>query len=305
MRAIVPILMAIACRGLYAQPADAHRAFEVASIKPSAPLTGNGGPRFMGMTGGPGSRDPGRFTCSNCSLSMLVTQAYDIQRYQLTGPSWLDTERFDITAKVPEGATKEQFRLMQQDLLAERFKLTLHHEKKEMPLYELVIGKNGPKLKESAEDPAPQGAGPAPGPPPPPGPPKIDKDGYPVLHAGRGTMMVMMNGRARVQFSNQTMEQFVRMLSGQLRRPVTDATGLKSKYDFALFWTSENMGMAGRGGLAPPPDGGAPLVSLPDSDSGPTLFGALQEQLGLKLEQKKGPVDILVIDHMEKVPTEN
>ena len=301
MRAIVPILMAIACRGLFAQPADAHSAFEVASIKPSSPPGGNGGPMLVGMTGGPGSRDPGRFTCSNCSLSNLVTQAFDIQRFQLTGPSWLDSERFDITAKIPDGATKEQFRLMQRDLLTERFKLTLHHETKEMPLYELVIGKNGPKLKESVEGPEPPSATPPPG----AGPPKIDKDGYPILPAGRGMMMMMMNGRARLQFGNQTMEQFVRMLSGQVGRPVTDATGLKSKYDLTLSWVPENMGMAGRGGLAPPPEGGAPLPSLPDRDTGPTLFGALQEQLGLKLEQKKGPVDILVIDHLEKVPTEN
>jgi len=119
--------------------------------------------------------------------------------------------------------------------------------------------------------------------------------------------MAIMNGRARMQASQQTMEQFAGMLSGQLGKPVTDATGLKGKYDFELYWVASGMmGFGGRGLPVPPPEGGAgaaPVIS--DPDSGPTLIGAVQEQLGLKLEQKKGPVDIIVIDHIEKVPTEN
>src|SRR5207247_8322826 len=126
--------------------------------------------------------DPGRWTAQNMSLSNLITRAYDLKRYQYSAPSWLDDERFDITAKVPEGATKEQFQTMIQNLLAERFKLTIHREKKEMAGYELVVAKNGPKLKESVDVPQPDGAGSA-TPGPPPGPPKLnlDKDGFPEL----------------------------------------------------------------------------------------------------------------------------
>ena len=264
------------------------------------------------MSGGPGSPTPGLFTCQNCTLPMLLTQAYDIKPYQLSGANGLEAERFNISAKVPAGTTKEDFRLMQQNLLAERFKLKIHHEKKEMQMYELVVGKNGPKLKESVEAPAAQDGAPAPPAAFVPGPPKLDKDGFPDLPPGeRGPMIFMVNGRARMKANQQTMEQFAGMLSSQMGKPVTDATGLKGKYDFTLTWAPDGMmmGPMGRGGpMPPPPDGGgapAPLAGAPDGDSGPTLIGAIQEQLGLRLEQKKGPVDIVVIDHMEKVPTEN
>jgi uncharacterized protein (TIGR03435 family) len=268
---------------------------------------------FMGSSGGPGSRDPGLFKCTNCSLSMLVSMAYDLKRYQLTAPGWMETERFDITAKIPEGATKEQFRLMQQNLLTERFKLAVHHEKKELPMYELVVAKNGPKFKESEEEAAPPDGGPPPG---PPGPPTIGKDGFPVFPAGGRGGMIMMNGKARMQARKESMEQFTNMLSNQVNRPVTDATGLKGKYDFTLDFTADMVMMRGPGGagIPPPPPGGgttggggagAPVSIGSEADSGPTIFSAIQSQLGLKLESKKGTVDILVVDHIEKVPTEN
>lgn len=310
MRVIAGIALTFfASCGAYGQSAEAPPAFEVASIRPAAPPEPSRGMR-VGRSGGPGTKDPTRVTYENFSLSNLVTEAYDIKRYQISGPSWLDSERFDVKAKVPEGATKEQYRLMLQNLLAERFKLTLHHDKKEMPMYELVVAKNGPKMKESVDDPAPKDD-PAPASPPPSGPPKftMDKDGYPVLPPGSGPMTIMMNGRARMQVSKMSMQDFAGRLSGQVSRPVTDATGLKGKYDFILSWAADGMGPRGPGGLMPPPppppEGGVPMASTPDLDSGPTLFAAIQQQLGLKLEPKKGLVDILVIDHMEKVPTEN
>src|ERR1039457_5492305 len=110
------------------------------------------------MSGGPGTPDPGQLTYTNVSLKNILTNAYNVKGYQLSGPKWLDSERFDITAKIPMGATKEQFQLMLQNLLAERFKLTLHHETKELPMYALVVGKGGSKLKESVEDDAAAGA---------------------------------------------------------------------------------------------------------------------------------------------------
>ena len=134
----------------FGQAAAESPTFEVASVKPAEPQTGMG-IRVM-MRGGPGSADPGQITYSNVSLKNVLTIAYAVKGYQISGPKWLDSERFDIVAKIAKGATKEQFQLMLQNLLAERFKLTLHHETKELPMYALVVGKGGPKLKESVEE---------------------------------------------------------------------------------------------------------------------------------------------------------
>ena len=293
-------LMALASCGVYAQPS-----FEVASIKPSAPPSATGArmARRVGCSGGPGSTDPGLLTCTNMNLSNLVTTAYDVYHFQLSGPDWMDTTMFDIAAKIPPGTTKEQLRLMEQRLLVERFKLTVHHENKEMQMYELSVGKNGPKLKESVEAPAPkegEGSGPV---PPPPAPPKftMGSDGFPVL-SPNSNMMIMINGRARRVQTNETMGNFARFLSGQLGRPVTDATGLNGKYDTVLTWASEG-NMPARAGTAASSDAAA-SASTPEAEPLPTIIQAVQA-LGLKLEQKKGPVDILVIDHAEKQPTEN
>src|ERR1700734_1967440 len=107
------------CAAAYAQTPNGQPSFDVATIKPAAPP--NGGPDPVGMGGGPGTKDPGRYTCSFCNLQMLMAQAYDVAGYQLTIPTALNEGRFEVTAKVPEGATKEQFKLMLQNLLAERF----------------------------------------------------------------------------------------------------------------------------------------------------------------------------------------
>jgi len=267
----------------------AQTTFEVASVHPSAPP--NGGRIRVGCQGGPGRGDPGRMTCNNADLLMLVTMAYDLRRYQVSAPDWMSTERYDITATVPEGATKEQAAVMLQKLLAERFKMAIHRGKKEMPVYQVVVGKNGPKLKE-AEDLPPE----APGQPLPPGPPKLDANGFPMLPPGRRSINMMMNGKARMVSSGMTMEQFANFLSNQVDRPVTDGTGLKGKYDISIYWATDRMLPMG-----PNPSGEA----RPETDNGPNIFAAVQEQLGLRLEGKKGAVEVLVVDHAEKVPVEN
>jgi uncharacterized protein (TIGR03435 family) len=281
--------------------------FEVASIKPAPPPTG--GMILVMMSGGPGSADPGRVTFTNMTVKNILMRAYEVKSYQISGPGWLDSERFDIVAKVPQGATKEQFALMIQNLLAERFKLTLHHEKKDLPMYALVVAKNGPKLKESVDDRNAKDAGSAPplGPPPPPGP--MGKDGFPQLPpgaGGRGILMMGMNGRARISGTKRSMAELADGLAGFLDRPVVDMTELKANYDFTLYFDPEGMmglmGPIGRGGPGGPGEGGAPVTSAPESVS---IFTAVQEQLGLKLDQRKGPVDLLVIDHLEKVSTDN
>ena len=314
-------LVVFASCAALAQTAENSPTFEVASVKPAAPITGN---RIMvGMRGGPGSNDPGQITYNNVTLKDVLTNAYGVKRFQISGPGWLDSERYDIVAKVPRGATKAEFMMMLQNLLAERFKLTLHKEKKDLPMYALVVAKNGPKLKESVEDAAPKegeapkaGGPAADGPAPPIGKLPMGKDGFPALPpamGGRGgTSMIFMNGNVRLTANKQTMSGLSDMLSVQFDLPVVDMTGLTGKYDFTLYFAPEGLaGMRLPGG--PPPDAsppgeagpGMPMASAPDGQSSPNLFTALQEQLGLKLEQKKGPVDLLVIDHMEKTPIEN
>jgi uncharacterized protein (TIGR03435 family) len=301
--------------------------FEAASVRPATPPTPDGRGRIFlrGPSGGPGTKDPGRINYPNMSLRALLMSAYEVKNYQITGPAWLDTERFDINATLPPDTTKEQFRVMLQNLLIERFKLAVHREKKELPMYELTVAKGGPKLKESpppppasaADDDAP------PAPPPLPAQPKIGPDGFPELplpvSSRGGLFMMMMPGRARFTAVRQTMHDLAERLTMQMNRPVTDVTGLTAKYDFTLTFSPEGMNgpmgpmgpPPGGVGVAvpapPPPPAGGPTdnVFAPQGDPPPTIFGALQSQLGLKLESKKGDVEIIVVDHIEKTPTQN
>ena len=230
--------------------------FEAASVKPATPPVPDGQGRILmvGNTGGPGSKDPGRIHYPYMNLKGLLVNAYDVKSLQVSGPAWLDTERFDITATMPPDTTKEQFRAMLRNLLAERFKLATHRETKELPLYSLVATKNGPKMTESAEVTAPKDDGDA---PPPPMQPKMGPDGFPILPlAGRaGLFMIMMPGRARLIAHEQTMQDLANRLTDLLSRPVTDATALKAKYDFTLTFSPE--GIAGPMGPMPPPPPGA------------------------------------------------
>src|SRR6202050_2161745 len=159
MRRVGAALLFFTSCAAFAQTTAATPSFEVAPIKPAAPPAASMGPGGgmkiairMGSQGGPGTSDPGQITYSSMPIKSLLVTAYGVKTYQVSGPSWMDTERFDIVAKVPPGATKDDVKLMLQNLLAERFKLTLHREKKELPMYALMVAKNGPKLKESPPD---------------------------------------------------------------------------------------------------------------------------------------------------------
>src|SRR5947209_8710373 len=175
------------------------QSFEVASIKPAPPPSDPH--KFMvGMRGGPGTPDPGQITYSNVTIRNVLMNAYDVKEFQISGPAWLNNERYDITAKVPPGTTKEQFKLMLQNLLAERFKVTLHHETKDLPMFALVVAKGGSKLKESAPlPPPPTDGGPGEAPNSYGAAPKttFNKDGMPQLPAGTrgGTMMMASAGK--------------------------------------------------------------------------------------------------------------
>jgi uncharacterized protein (TIGR03435 family) len=256
------LLAVLIATSLAAQPR-----FEAAAIKPGPPPA----PGINTIArGGPGSSDPALATLENIDLFSLTAMAYGIQRYQLSAPGWMSTARFTITARIPAGSTVGDYRVMLQNLLAERFGLTLHHEQKEIQIADLVVAKNGPRLKESAPDltaPVPNGLQP---PPPKGGPPP----GY--------------NGPFNLNLKRASMEQFTAMLSGLFDQPVIDATGLTGRYDITLY------ALVG----ANPPN--------PDTTNAPLpLIDAVQEQLGLKLISKKSTVDVIVIDHIEKTPTEN
>jgi uncharacterized protein (TIGR03435 family) len=283
--------------------------FEVASIKAANPTQpGQGGMMFMGCRGGPGTNDPVRWNCENITIPNLVGSAFDLKPFQIQGLSDELSPRmggrmgqlFNIAAKVAEGATKEQFRQMQQNLLIERFGLKFHFEKKEIQGYELLIVKSGPKFKESEPEspkaPASEEAS------VPVSLPKLVMgiDGFPIMPPDR-TGIIMTKDRARGHWIRTTMETIAEFLQGQTRKPVIDATGLKSKYDLSIEWAPDPMGNAAPIAL------GTASGTLPAASefSGPSIFTALQEQLGLKLQPKKVPIDILMIDHIEEMPTEN
>jgi uncharacterized protein (TIGR03435 family) len=274
--------------------------FEVASIKPAAPQAM--GRMQMGGGGGPGTPDPGRIRFTNMPLRMLIMRAYDVQSFQVSGPSWMDSQHFDVIAKVPHGATKEEARMMLQNLLADRFKLKLHKESKEAPIYHLVVAKGGIRMKEASQTaaaPAEDAGG------PPPGPPLRGKDGLLRTPHGQLGIQGMRNGRMRMRGDAVTMARLTDILSMALGRPVVDKTGLTGAYDVTLDFSSEGMGPGPKGPVAGA-GGGNPAEAPGDSDdSGPTIFTALQSQLGLKLESRKGAVDLLIVDSVEKLPTEN
>src|SRR5579883_660431 len=293
----------LCCAAVAQQPKGP--AFEVATVKPAAPpQMGPKGPMMMmGIRGGPGTNDPGQWQAMGMPLSRLIAAAYNVRNYQVSGPSWMDSERFDITAKVPPGTTKEQFYVMLQNLLAERFKLVVHKESKDGPVYALVVAKGGVKMKESPKiDPATDGDTPPP-------PPKIGPDGMPSKPMGRGGrgMGIMIGPKGlRMQGSNVTMERLSGVLSEQLGRPVVDKTGLTGEYDISMDFSPE--GLPGMRGMPVPPPGAGPdgpRGGGPDVGEGaPSLFTAIQD-LGLKLESRKAPVDLIVVDSAEKTPVEN
>jgi uncharacterized protein (TIGR03435 family) len=268
--------------------------FEVASIKQAAPQTEG---RFMVRMGS----DPGRVDYANVSLKNVLARAYKVKQYQINGPAWLDSERYDITAKVPDGVKEDQVPAMLQALLVERFNMSVHKESKEQSIYALVVGKGGPKLKES--DPGDDK-----------GPAMIGGNGAKLAGAlggggGRGGGgMMMVNGNGRIQANGVGMPNFSDMLSNMLDKPVMDMTELKGRYDITLEMSPDEMAgmkrMAGGRGMAGGGGAGADHGPAPDGEGSASIFTAIQG-LGLKLEPRKAPVDFVVVDKADRVPTAN
>lgn len=254
--------------GLYGQapasPPAAPTAFTVASIKPDR----SGDNRFM-LRPLPGAG----LTATGVTLKMLIMTAYGVAAYQIEGaPSWTGTERWDIEAKT-EGfqglLPRDQFAVLLRGLIEDRFRLKTRRETKKMPIYALLVAKNGPKLK------------------PRPGDASAAK---PLMQFGNGS----------ATFTDSSVASLAGQLTLSLGRPVVDRSGIQGSYDFTLEWTpAPDEGGPQTIGLPPRAEPPRPAVS-----NGPSIFTALQEQLGLRLESRKGPVDILVIDHVER-PSEN
>jgi uncharacterized protein (TIGR03435 family) len=320
MRSIATTLFLLGGSAVFAQ----NPTFEVASIKPAAPQTEG---RFMVQMGG----DPGRIDYKNVSLRDLVRNAYGVKDYQVVAPDWMMSARYDVQAKLPPDTPQEQRNLMLQQLLADRFLLKTHKESKEVPIYSLVVGKNGPKLKKAAEQPAPtvteapatgSGPGTASGPAAggggraafgggPGAGPGGRGPGGPGGRGGAGMIMMRMEGpgKLRLTANATTTSNLADMIARQVDRPVFDDTKLTDRYDVELEFKPENGAgmMKGMPMMMPHGDGGGGDARgpAPDGVEAPSIFTAVQDQLGLKLEAKKGPIETIVVDHSEKTPTEN
>jgi uncharacterized protein (TIGR03435 family) len=269
-------------------------AFEAASLKPTAD-PGKDGRIMRQMKGGPGSSDPGRFTYSNVTLKMLVQMAYNLKEFQIEGPDWIDGDGYDLVATMPQGTTQEQSNQMMQTLLAERFKVVFHRETKPMPVYALVVGKNGSKMKEVEVQAASEA-------------PLADPSAR-GGRSGRGGIRLMMSPTGIRMSGPMTMAQLSDQLTRRLGRPVLDQTELTKTYDVDITWMPDerdgaNMKIAaiqhgggdGAGTAGGPSNATEPTFTLPQ---------ALDQNLGLKLEARKSSADMFVIERAEKSPVEN
>jgi uncharacterized protein (TIGR03435 family) len=236
--------------------AAAPPAFEVASVKPA-------GARCAGRR----SIDLQQVRYGNFSLKGLVRDAYQVELYQIDAPEWLDSQCYDVAAKLPDGASKEQIPAMLQALLAERFRMTVHKEMRRDRVYALVVAKNGPRLKES----------------------KVQSD---------RPQSVELHADGHMEFTSATPASFSSAMSVLLARPVVNMTDIQGYYDITLNVTRGDLA-----GLRLPSDGAAP-DTLPKNSASSSIFAAMQE-LGLKLESRNAPIEHIVVDSAEKIPTGN
>jgi uncharacterized protein (TIGR03435 family) len=221
----------------------------------------------------------------------LILIAYDIPIYRLSEQSDLYTQRLDVEAKMAVDTTREQFNVMLQNLLADRLGLKVHWATKQIDMYALVVAKGGPKFKVVAPD-SPQASDDASknG-----NPDRVGPDGFPIPPPGNGPWMgAAPGGKMGMRGHNETTAELAGAIGPRtLDAPLTDATGLTGKYDYTIFWSTTATDAVRRG---------TPATDDPD---GPSIFDAVQDQLGLKIEKRKGPVQMLVVDHVDKRPTEN
>ncbi|MGH9647775.1 MAG: TIGR03435 family protein [Bryobacteraceae bacterium] len=241
--------------------ANANPAFEVATIRPSDPASPG---QIITLRGA-------EVITTNVTVHALINLAYWLHPKQLTGgPAWTESDKFDVAGKpdAPGQPNVDQMKMMIQKLLADRFQLKVHFEKRDLPVYAIMIAKSGVKLIKSQDDP----------------------NGIPAWGFGRTP------SGTRIIFRNAPLSQVTAVLQNSMDKPVVDQSGLSGRYDFTVTFTPDPAQAALIGGPAPP------AADNPDAAS--DLFTAFQQQLGLKLESTKAPVDVMVIDKVEK-PSQN
>jgi uncharacterized protein (TIGR03435 family) len=256
--------------------------FDVATVKPAAPEAAGRFPipaeieASVRMQGGPGSKSPERIDYKYVTLKMLLERAYDAKPSQIIGPGWLSSERYDVVANVPVGTDAAGFRAMLQHLLTERFKIRMRTESKTQPVYELVVAKGGLRLQPAVKDPV-----------------FADDDERRawMQKATRASLEAMVKQREAtgqtgpsrgISDTDATLEKIAQRLSSIVDRLVFDRTGLQGSYSFRLNWV---------------PDGA--------QGNGPSIYAAVEEQLGLKLQPANMVLEQMMIEAAEKVPTEN
>jgi len=236
------VLLAAAIGAAAAQPLT----FEVASVKPNLTDSGHSSNHTR----------PTSLIMDNSTLAGLIRSAYGLRPDQLIGPGWMETERFDIAAKSSHEVTDDELMQMLQALLVERFKLTFHHDEKELPVYALVVDKKGLKIQP------------------------VEGNGD-STHTEKGLL----------QAKEVTLAQLAKSLSTILGRTVLDDTKTEGSFTFELKWTPEDLS--------------AKEKKAEKESAGPSIYDAVREQLGLKFEERKAKLPILIVDHVERVPTEN
>ena len=263
----VPALaLSFAIGAFAAQNAPEQPKFETASVKKTERCSMQN------------SIDPGLITLRGDPLKVVLMEAFKVKMDQIKGPFWLDGDCFEIVAKIPEGATKEQLPAMLQALLAERFRLAFHKETQLRPGYALVVDKNGPKFKESDPNSEFQGV----------------RAGSVRFGAAAGASGIT---------GAMTMATLARLLSGRAGGPVEDLTHLDGKYNIDLSWVPDRA-VEPMGRFAAVTAAAHPNDSLPDAPTA-DLFTAIRASTGLKLEPRKEQVEVIVIDSVERVPAEN
>ena len=228
------------------------------------------------------SLGPGTVTLRGDPLKVTLMEAFKVKAYQIVGPSWLDEDCFDIVAKMPEGATSDQIPAMLQTLLVERFRLAVHKEDRPRPVFALVVDKGGPKFKEADLN-------------------------FKRMGVRPGDVMFRASPNTQGFKGAMTMAKLAQFLSGRLDRPVQDFTGLNGTYDIDLSWAPDptiDRSPSATSYTAAQAASGDMNIDLPAAPTA-TLFTAMRDLLGLKLERRNEPVEMLVIEHVERVPIEN
>jgi uncharacterized protein (TIGR03435 family) len=317
----IAIGLAVAAGALLGQAAaDKTPSFEVATIRAAPSVTEliqqlQSGKAKIGMT-----VDGARVDMGFQGLNDLIRIAYKVKPYQIQGPDWMAQQRFEIQAKIPDGVSQDLVPQMLQSLLADRFKMTMHRDKKELPVYALIVAKGGPKL--TAADPAPEA-------------PLADTPGVTSMSIGteNGPMKIVQSGNGAVmqggqfsgtmretvsatgihlEFTKVKMSELADLLTGIMDKPVIDMTDLKGMYQLGFDLPIEEAMVIARRNAAQlgielpgaPQAAGATPADLASTPGGQAIFQAA-EKMGLKLDSRKAPVDTIAADHLDKSPTDN